>query len=196
MGKLISVTNVSLDGYIEDERGEFAWFPVDDEVFAHHTALMRSASVLLYGRRLYETMAVWETDAQLAAQSPSFAEFADAWQAPAKIVYSTRMSAPTTARTSIQRTVNRAEMEAVKSAAGGDLLIGGADLAAQAIQASVVDEIQLYLLPLTVGGGKPGLPTTTRLDLELLEQRQFGNGVVFLRYAVRTPLRSSLSSTR
>jgi dihydrofolate reductase len=185
MAKLIYPTNVSLDGYIEDEHGVFDWFPVDDEVFAAHTELMRSAGTLLYGRRLYENMAVWETNPDLAAHSAPFADFAAAWQAPSKVVYSMTLPAASTANTRIERDFDPAAVRELKAAVDRDLIIGGADLAAQAFKAGLVDEVQLYVLPVIVGGGKPGLPTRIRADLELLEEHRLGNGVVLLSYRPR-----------
>jgi len=182
MAKLIYVTNVSLDGYIEDERGAFDWFPPDDEVFAVHTDLLRSVGTFLYGRRLYESMAVWETDAALAAQSDLTADFASAWQAADKVVYSRTLAAVSTADTRLERQFEPAAVRQLKATASRDLTIGGANLAAQAFQAGLVDECQLFILPVVVGGGKPGLPTGTRTDLELLDERRFKNGVVRLRY--------------
>jgi len=185
MGKLIHPTNVSLDGFIEDEGGVFDWLPVDDEVFAAHTELMRGAGTLLYGRRLYEMMAVWETDASFAAHSAPFADFAAAWRAPSKVVYSTTLTEATTADTRIETAFDPERVRELKAASDRDLVIGGADLAAQAFAAGLIDEVQLYVLPVVVGGGKPGLPTGTRIDLELLDERRFGNGVVLLRYRPR-----------
>ncbi|MFG3417521.1 dihydrofolate reductase family protein [Micromonospora sp. NPDC049460] len=182
MGKLIYVTNVSLDGYIEDERGAFAWLPVDDEVFAFTTDLLRSVGTFLYGRRLYESMAVWETDATLAARSDLMADFANAWQAASKVVYSTTLAAVSTADTRLERRFDPAAVHELKATASSDLTVGGADLATQAFKAGLVDECQLFILPIVVGGGKPGLPTSMRADLELLDERRFRNGVVHLRY--------------
>ncbi|WBB75986.1 dihydrofolate reductase family protein [Micromonospora sp. WMMD1128] len=182
MAKLIYVTNVSIDGYIEDEKGVFAWLPPDDEVFTFTTDLLRSAGTFLYGRRLYESMAVWETDASLAARSDLMAEFANVWQAADKIVYSTTLTTAATARTSVERRFDPAAVRRLKATAGSDITIGGADLAAQAIRAGLVDECQLIVWPTTVGGGKPGLPTGVRTDYEFLGERRFRNGVVLLRY--------------
>lgn len=182
MGKLIYVTNMSLDGYIEDERGAFAWLPMDDELFAFYTDLLRSVGTFLYGRRLYETMAVWETDAALAAQSDLMADFASAWQAASKVVYSTTLAAVSTADTRLERRFHPAAVQALKATASSDLTVGGANLATQAFKAGLVDECQLLVWPVVVGGGKPGLPTGIRTDLELLDERRFGNGVVHLRY--------------
>ncbi|WFF05817.1 dihydrofolate reductase family protein [Micromonospora sp. WMMD1076] len=182
MGKLIYVMNTSLDGYIEDERGAFDWLPVDDEVFAFTTDLLRSVGTFLYGRRLYEAMAVWETDATLAAQSGLMADFASAWQAAGKVVYSTTLAAVSTTDTRLERRFDPAAVRELKATASGDLAIGGANLAAEAFKAGLVDECQLFVLPVVIGGGKPGLPTGIRADLELLDERRFRNGVVHLRY--------------
>jgi len=182
MAKLIYVTNVSLDGYIEDERGAFDWFPLDDEVFAFTTDLVRSVGTFLYGRRLYESMAVWETDATLAARSDLMAEFASAWQAASKVVYSTTLPEVSTVDTRLERRFDPAAVHELKAAASSDLMVGGANLAAQAFKAGVVDECQLIVWPIVVGGGKPGLPTGIRTHLELLDERRFRNGVLHLRY--------------
>jgi dihydrofolate reductase len=182
MAKLIYVTNVSLDGYIEDERGAFDFGPVDAEVFRSHTDLLQSAGTFLYGRRLYENMAAWETDATLAAQSDLMAEFATAWQSASKLVYSTTLGAVSTANTRLERHFDPAAVRELKAAASSDITIGGANLASQAFQAGLVDECQLYVWPTVLGGGKPGLPTGMRADLELIDERRFGNGVVLLRY--------------
>ncbi|WP_433390714.1 dihydrofolate reductase family protein [Micromonospora sp. KLBMP9576] len=182
MAKLIYVTNVSLDGYIEDESGAFDWLPRDDEVFAFTTNLLRSVGTFLYGRRLYEMMAVWETDAALAAQSGLTADFASAWQAADKIVYSTTLTEVSTAATSLERRFDPAAVRQLKATAGRDITIGGANLAAQAMRAGLVDECQLFVWPVAVGGGKPGLPTGVRTDFALLDERRFPTGVVHLRY--------------
>jgi dihydrofolate reductase len=182
MAKLIYVTNMSLDGYIEDERGVFDLFRPDDEVFASITELVRSVGTFLYGRRLYETMAVWETDAALAAQSDLMADFASAWRAASKVVYSTTLAEVSTADTRLERHFDATAVQELKAAASSDLTVGGADLAAQALQAGLVDECQLFVWPTVLGGGKPALPTERRMDLELRDERRFGNGVVLLRY--------------
>ena len=127
-------------------------------------------------------MAVWETDAALAAQSDLMAEFATAWQAADKVVYSTTLTAVSTANTRLERHFDPAAVRELKAAASSDITIGGANLAAQALKAGLVDECQLYVLPVVLGGGKPALPTDARVDLELIDERRFGNGVVHLRY--------------
>ncbi len=182
MTKLIYVTNMSLDGYIEDERGGINFFPVDDEVFRSHTNLLQSVGTFLYGRRLYESMAVWETDATLAARSDLMAEFAVAWQSASKVVYSTTLTTASTAKTRIEPHFDPTAVRELKAAASSDITVGGANLASQALQAGLVDECQLYVLPTVLGGGKPALPTDAQADLELIDERRFGNGVLLLRY--------------
>ena len=182
MAKLIYASNVSLDGCTEDERGAFDWAPPDDDVFAFITDLMRSAGTYLYGRRMYDTMVVWETDAALAAQSDLMSVFANVWQGADKVVYSTTLAAVSTANTRLERQFDPGAIHDLKAAARSDLLVGGPNLAAQAFKAGLVDECQLFILPIVVGGGKPGLPTGIRADLELLDERRFRNGVVHLRY--------------
>jgi dihydrofolate reductase len=185
MTKLIYVTNMSLDGYIEDEHGAFDFGPMDDDVFRSCTELLRSAGTFLYGRRLYESMAVWETDATLAAQSDDLADFAAAWQSAEKVVYSTTLTTASTANTRIERHFDPTAVRELKAAANSDITVGGANLASQALKAGLVDECQLFVWPTGVGGGKPAMPTDARVDLELIDERRFGNGVVLLRYRPR-----------
>jgi dihydrofolate reductase len=182
VAKLIYVTNVSLDGYIEDRHGAFNIFPPDDDVFAATTDLLRSVGTFLYGRGLYETMAVWETNEALGAQSDATADFATVWKAATKIVYSKTLAAVSTANTRIERHFDAAAIHELKNAATSDLTIGGANLAAQALKAGLIDEYRLYVWPAVIGGGKAALRTDTRADLELLDERRFENGVVSLRY--------------
>jgi dihydrofolate reductase len=186
MAKLIYATNLSLDGYIEDERGGIDMGPLDDDLFAFYTDLLRSVGTFLYGRRLYEAMAVWETDAALATQSDLMADFATAWQAANKVVYSTTLAAVPTVKTRLEPRFDPASVREIKASATSDLTVGGAHLAAQAFEAGLVDECRLFVWPVILGGGKPGLPSGDRSDLELLDERRFGNGVVHLRYRIRT----------
>lgn len=182
LAKLIYGMNMSLDGYIEDERGAFDWAPPDDDVFAFITDFMGSAGTYLYGRRLYETMAVWETDPALAAHSDLTANFAKVWQAAEKVVYSTTLAAVSTAKTRIERHFDVDAVRDLKAAATDDLLVGGPNLATQALKAGLVDECQLFVWPVVLGGRNPALVTEGRVELELLDQRRFSNGVVHLRY--------------
>ena len=182
MARLIYASNMSLDGCTEDERGAFDWAPPDDGVFASITELMRSVGTYLYGRRMYETMAVWETDSSLATQSDLMADYAKVWQAADKVVYSSSLAAPSTANTRLEPRFNPSAVHDLKAAARRDLLVGGPNLAAQALVAGLVDELQLFVWPVVLGGRKPALPTDMRADLELLDEHRFSNGVVQLRY--------------
>jgi dihydrofolate reductase len=184
MAKLIYVSNVSLDGYIEDEHGSFDWTAPDDELFAFITDLVRPVGTYLYGRRMYDTMAPWETDPALAAQSELMADFANVWRAASKVVYSTTLDAASTANTRLERNFEPASVRDMKALATRDLTIGGPHLTAHAFKAGLVDECHLFIRPVVVGRGKPALPSDTRADLELLDDRRLGNGVVYLRYRI------------
>jgi dihydrofolate reductase len=182
VAKLIYVANVSLDGYIEDADGSFEWTAPTDEVFTFITDLVRPVGTYLYGRRLYETMAVWETDTTLGAESELRSEFARVWQAADKIVYSTTLGAVSTADTRLERRFDPDAVRDMKTSAVGDLTVGGATLAAHAFDAGLVDECHLFVGPVLVGGGKPAFPSDARVQLELQEEHRFGNGVMYLRY--------------
>ena len=186
MAKLIYVSNVSLDGYIEDEHGSFDWTAPDDELFAFITDLVRPVGTYLYGRRMYETMSPWETDPTIAAQSELMADFAKVWQAADKIVYSTTIDAVSTAKTRLEHDFDPASVRGMKASAASDLTVGGAHLAAHALEAGLVDECHLFIRPILVGGGKPALPSDTRVELELLDDRRLSDGVVYLRYGIPT----------
>ncbi len=182
MAKLIYSAIMSLDGYIEDQSGKFDWAVPDEEVHRFINDLERTAGTHLYGRRMYETMAVWETDPSLAAQSPLLQDYAAIWQAADKIVYSRTLEAAFTARTRIERDFHPEAVRQLKATTRQDLLIGGPGLATHAFRARLVDECHLFLVPIMVGGGKRSLPNNVRLELTLLEERRFGNGMVYLRY--------------
>ncbi len=186
MAKLIYVTNVSLDGYIEDANGSFEWTAPSDEFFSFITDIVRPVGTYLYGRRLYETMAVWEADPSLAAQSELMADFANVWQAADKIVYSTTLPVVATTTTRLERNFDPDSVREMKASAASDLTVGGSTLAAHAFNAGLVDECQLFIYPVIVGGGKPAFPSDARLQLDLLEEHLFGNGVVHLRYRIQS----------
>jgi dihydrofolate reductase len=183
MAKLIYGTNTSLDGYIEDADGRFDWSePVEEEhVFINE--LFRPVATHLYGRRLYEVMSVWESP------DPAWPEymqpFAEIWQTADKVVFSRTLESASTAKTRIERSFDPEVIRRLKSTSAADLLIGGAELAGHAIRAGLVDEYHLFVAPVILGGGKPWLPADVRLDLELLDERRFSSGVVYLRYGAR-----------
>ncbi|MGH3006416.1 MAG: dihydrofolate reductase family protein [Gaiellaceae bacterium] len=186
MAKLIYSAITSLDGYIEDEDGKFDWAEPDAEVHTFVNDLERPVGTYLYGRRLYEVMLAWETADTLADQSPVMRDFAEIWRAADKIVYSKTLEAVSTARTRIERDFDPEAVRQMKAAAGHDIAVGGPDLAAQAFEAGLVDEVHLFLAPIVVGGGKQSLPDHVRLRLELLDERRFGSGMVYLRYRTTT----------
>jgi dihydrofolate reductase len=187
MARLIYSTIQSLDGYSEDADGRFDWAEPDEEVHQLFNDLLRPAGTHLYGRRMYETMAVWETEPAFAAASPVTADFAKVWQAADKVVYSTTLDRPVTARTRIERSFDPDAVRDLKASADRDLMIGGAQLAAQALRAGLVDELHLVFAQAVVGGGKRALPDGVRLGLELVDQRRFPSGMAYLAYRVTDP---------
>jgi len=185
MANLIYVANTSLDGYTEDKDGKFDWTEPSDEYFRFITNLVRAMGTHLYGRRMYETMMVWETDPNLAAEYPLMRDFAEIWQAANKIVYSRTLETISTRKTQLEQTFDPEAIRELKAASEHDILNGGPELAAHAFRAGLIDECHLFLIPILVGGGKSALPDDVRLELELLAERRFENGTVFLRYRTR-----------
>ena len=185
MAKLIYSAITSLDGYVADEEGNFDWAAPDEEVHTFVNDLERPVGTYLYGRRMYEVMAYWETAHTLADQPPFALDFAQIWQAADKIVYSRTLETVNSARTRIERDFDPEAVRQMKEQAGRDITVGGPYLAAQAIRAGLVDECHLFVAPIVVGSGKQSLPNDVRLELELLDERRFGNGVVYLQYRTR-----------
>src|SRR5262245_61640486 len=171
---------MSLDGYVEDKSGRFDWAAPDEEVHAFVNELERPIGTHLYGRRMYETMVYWETAHTAADEPPVILDYAAIWQAADKVVYSRTLDEPASARTRIERDFDPEAIRQLKEA--GDISVGGPELAAQAFAAGLVDEIQLFVVPVVVGGGKQALPDGIHLQLELLDERFFGSGTVYLRY--------------
>jgi dihydrofolate reductase len=184
MAKLIYTAIASLDGYVEDEHGKFDWAMPDEEVHAFANDLERPIGTHLYGRRMYETMKVWEGDEVFEGQSAVIRDYAEVWRASDKIVYSRSLEEVETARTKLERSFDPEAVRALKEAEARDLGIGGAELASHALKAGLVDEIHLLLVPVAVGAGKPALPIERQLPLELREQRSFGNGTIYLHYGL------------
>ena len=185
MANLIYVANMSLDGYTEDKDGKFGWTEPSEDLFRFVTNIVRATRTHLYGRRMYETMMVWETDPKLAAVSPLMRNFAEIWQATNKIVYSRTLETISTHKTQLEQTFDPEAIRQLKAASEHDILIGGPELAAHAFRAGLIDECHLFLVPILVGGVKSALPDNVRLELELLAERRFGNGTVYLRYRTR-----------
>jgi dihydrofolate reductase len=185
MAKLIYSVIMSLDGYVADEHGNFDWAAPDDEVHAFVNDLERRISTYLYGRRMYEVMLAWETPDIFAEQSPVVQDYAKVWKAADKIVYSKTLETVPSGRTRIERTFDREAIRQMKSQAARDISVGGPNLAAQAMKAGLVDEIHLFAVPVVVGGGNQALPNNVRVNLELLDERRFGNGTVHLHYRIK-----------
>jgi dihydrofolate reductase len=184
MANLIYSTLASLDGYVEDSSGRFDWAAPDEEVHAFVNDLERPIGTHLLGRRMYETMVFWET-AGLADDDPEvLRDFGSLWRAASKIVFSTTLPSVTTARTRTERDFDPGSIRRLKQIGDADLSVGGAELAGQALAAGLVDEIQLFLFPVIVGGGKRALPTDVQARLHLIGTRSFASGVVHARYAV------------
>jgi len=184
MAKLVYAALASLDGYVEDSEGRFDWAAPDDEVHAFVNELERPIGTYLYGRRMYETMVFWETVSADADEPEVFLDYGEIWRGTEKIVYSRTLETVSSKRTRIERDFDPDAVRGLKQSSGGDIAIGGAELAGQALGAGLVDECHLFLCPVVVGSGKRALPDDVRAQLELLDERRFGNGVVHLHYRV------------
>ncbi len=182
MAKLIYSVISSLDGYIADEDGNFDWAEPGEEVHAFVNDLQRPIGTYLYGRRMYEVMVYWETAHTLADQTTVEQDYTEIWQAAEKIVYSKRLEKVSSARTRIERDFDPEAVRQMKASESRDITIAGPNLAAQAIKAGSVDECHLFVAPIVVGGGNRALPNDVRVKLELLDDRRFDNGMVYLRY--------------
>ena len=184
MGRLIYAAIASLDGYVADEDGNFDWCAPDEEVHAFVNEQQRNAGTQLLGRRMYDVLAVWETIDTGPEQEPVMRDYAEIWRAADKVVYSRTLESVSTARTRLERDFDPEAVRALKDNSDRDLTIGGPGLAAEALRAGLVDEAHLFLSPVVVGGGTSALPHGLRLDLTLVDERRFGNGVVHLGYRV------------
>jgi dihydrofolate reductase len=182
VGDLIYSAIASLDGYIADEDGNFEWSAPGEEVHAFINELERPVGTYLYGRRMYEVMRVWETPEALPGATPAVLEFADVWRAADKVVYSRTLEAVDTERTRLERDFDVEAVRDLKASAERDLTIGGSELAAHALRAGLVDEYQLFFVPVLVGGGTRSLREGVRTELELVDERRFESGFVYLRY--------------
>jgi dihydrofolate reductase len=183
VAKLVYIVNTSLDGYTEDPDGGIDFGPPDEEYFSLINGLQRPVDTYLYGRRMYETMVYWET-APIADQPPWIVDFSNMWRAADKIVFSKTLASVSSVRTNLEQEFNVEAIRRMKAEATHDLTVGGADLAAQAMAAGVVDECHLFFWPIVLGGGKYALPRHERFDLALLNEQRTGGGVVHIHYRV------------
>jgi dihydrofolate reductase len=181
MAKLVYSGNLSLDGYMADAEGNFDWTMPDEEIHTFWNDHERTIGTSIYGRRMYETMAIWEEDEFLAGKPQCVRDYAEIWRSSDKIVYSRTLDAVSTSRTRLEREFEPESIARLKESAERDVSIGGPTLAAEAIRAGLVDEWHLVVCPVLVGGGLAALPDV-RLDLELVDERRFGNGCVHLHY--------------
>lgn len=182
MGRLIYSMIQSLDGYVADAAGTFDWAEPDEPVHTFANQLQRPIGTNLLGRRMYEVMSAWETLGTHGDEPAYIEEFGELWRASDKVVYSTTLDSVDSARTRIERAFEPDTVRRMKAELAGDISIAGPTLAAQAIAAGLVDEYQLFVVPVVVGGGTRCLPDGVRLDLQLVDQRRFDNGMVYVSY--------------
>jgi len=182
MAALVYSAITSLDGYVADRAGRFDWAAPDEEVHAFVNETERGVGTYLYGRRMYDVMRFWETAGEDPGSHPLERDYADIWRAADKVVYSRTLTDVASTRTRIERELEPEAVRRLKESAEHDISVGGPTLAARALAAGLVDEIRLFLTPVVVGGGTRSLPDDLHLDLELLEQHRFRNGVVHLHY--------------
>ena len=187
MARLIYSTVASLDGYVADEDGEFGWGAPDEEVHAFVNDLERRVGTYLYGRKMYEVMRYWETDEATRGQHPVELDYAQIWRKAEKVVYSRTLRSVSSARTRIERDFDAAAIRREKEQAGSDISVGGPGLAVGALEAGVVGDLCLFVVPIVVGGGTRSLPDHVRLELELLDERRFDGGMVYLHYRIVGP---------
>jgi dihydrofolate reductase len=184
VGRLQFTAICSLDGYVADADGRFDWSQPDEEVHAFVNDLARPLGTYLLGRRMYEVLVAWETMPAGPEEPAAIRDYAAIWKGLDKVVYSTTLEEVSSDRTRIERSFDPEEVRRMKDEAGADLSVGGPHLAAEALRDRLVDEIRLFVNPVVVGGGTAALPDSVHIDLRLLDERRFGNGVVYLRYAV------------
>ena len=185
MGRLVYGMSSSLDGYVNRADGTIEWTAPDEETHRFVNELERRVGTYLFGRRLFETMRVWDDDEALAGLPDYALEYAPIWRAADKVVFSTTLEKPDVPRTRVERRLDIDAVRSLKEASAADLAVGGPTLAAEMLRAGLVDELTLFIVPVVVGAGTRFLPEQLRLDLSLVEEQRFGSGTVFLRYAIR-----------
>lgn len=184
MAKLVYSAITSLDGYVADENGNFDWGTPDPELFIFINDIERRFATNLYGRRMYETMVYWETFDASGDQPPYIRDFAMMWRTAAKIVYSKTLKEASSTRTRIEENFDVDAVRQMKLSSEHDISIGGANLASQAIEAGLVDEMHMFVTPVTVGGGTPAHPEHWNSKFEQVSVDHFASGVVHLQYRI------------
>jgi dihydrofolate reductase len=184
MAKLVYSAICSLDGYVADRDGKFDWAAPDEEVHAAVNEAEKPIGTFLLGRRMYEVLSVWETMDTGPSEPAAIRDYAEIWRSAEKVVYSRALENAASSKTRIEREFEPEAVREMKASADRDLSVGGPGLAAEALRAGLVDELQLFLNPILIGGGLPALPPDLRIELELLAERSFRNGVVYLQHRV------------
>jgi len=184
VARLLYSAIASLDGFVADDRGNFDWAAPDEEVHQFVNDREREVGTYLLGRRMYDVMKFWETADAQPDEPPVFHDYARIWRGADKIVYSASLDRVTTARTRLERRFDADAVRLLKAQAAADLSVGGPHLAAEALRAGLVDELHLYLMPRVIGRGNAALPEDVRLRLDLVDQRRFASGVVYLAYRI------------
>jgi dihydrofolate reductase len=187
MGPLVYAAITSLDGFVNDESGRFAWAAPSEDVHAFVNELERPVGTYLYGRRTYEVMAVWQDMPGIEHEPDVMQEFASIWRAAEKVVYSRTLPEVPTPRTRIERTFDPFAVRAMVDGLDHDVSIGGPTLGAHALRAGIVDDVHVFLLPIVVGGGTSCWPSGARLDLELVDQHRFADDTVHLHHRAHRP---------
>jgi dihydrofolate reductase len=181
MAKLLYLMPASLDGYIADD-GNYDWSAPDEEALAFLNEVQRRAGTYLYGRKIYETMTVWETPEVIPDLTPAGLDFARIWQAADKIVYSKSLETVSTPKARLEREFDPQAVRELKAQLPRDVLVAGPTLAAHAMRAGLVDEYHLFVVPVIRGDGKRILPSDLRVNLDLVDERRFAGGWVYLCY--------------
>jgi dihydrofolate reductase len=185
MARLVYAMLASLDGYVADETGDFGWAAPGEEVHRFVNELERPVGTYLYGRRMYEVMAVWQDFPGLEDEPDVVQEYAGIWQSADKVVYSTTLPSVSTPRTRLERSFDPGHVRAMVAGLDRDVSLGGSTLAAGALRAGIVDDVHLFLVPVVVGGGTSCWATGARLAFDLVAQDRFTDGTVHLHYRAR-----------
>lgn len=185
MRKIIYAQLTSLDGYIEDAEGKIGWTKPDEELHRHFNELEKNLDLNFYGRGMSEAMDFWLTADQLPDLKEYEYEYARLWQETQRIVFSKTLD-EVNGNAELKREFDPEEVRQLKNQPGKDIGVGGANLASTFIKHGLVDEFQVYIHPVAIGGGKPMFPINEKLDLEFVESQDFSGGVVMLKYRIKT----------